>query len=66
MKSDPISVLWGERDGWLAPEMGEELAAEIPGARLRFVADAGHFAQEDIPAGFAEVIGDFLIEVDYH
>lgn len=61
----PTMILWGAQDGWLPPEMGEELAEAIPDARLRHVPDAGHFAQEDNPDGFADAIGDFLAEVGY-
>ncbi len=61
----PTLVLWGAQDGWLPPGMGAELAEAIPEARLQHVPDAGHFAQEDNPAGFAEAIADFLREVGY-
>ena len=61
----PTLVLWGAQDGWLPPEMGEELAEAIPDARLRFVPDAGHFAQEDNPSGFADAIAEFLREVGH-
>lgn len=61
----PTLVLWGADDAWLPPAMGDELAGRIPTARLRHVPDAGHFAQEDNPTGFADAIRDFLVEVDY-
>jgi len=61
----PTMVLWGARDAWLPPEMGEELAEAIPNARLHHVPNAGHFAQEDNPEGFAEAIETFLHEVEY-
>lgn len=61
----PTMVLWGACDAWLPPRMGEELASAIPGARLRHVPDAGHFAQEDNPTGFADAVAAFLTETGY-
>lgn len=58
-------VLWGEFDAWLPPRIGEELASAIPGARLEHVPDAGHFAQEDNPAGFADAVATLLTQVGY-
>ncbi|UEX77640.1 alpha/beta hydrolase [Spiribacter halobius] len=63
--SQPVMVLWGEHDEWLPPSMGETLTEAIRGARLRHVPEAGHFAQEDNPAGFAEAVAEFLEEVGY-
>ncbi|MDT0302805.1 alpha/beta fold hydrolase [Streptomonospora wellingtoniae] len=52
----PTLVLWGGQDAWLPPETGERLAAAIPGARLRTVADAGHFLPEDAPEDAAAAL----------
>ncbi|WP_277182315.1 alpha/beta fold hydrolase, partial [Caballeronia sp. BR00000012568055] len=38
----PVSILWGEEDGWIPVERGEELASLIPHARFTRVAGAGH------------------------
>jgi pimeloyl-ACP methyl ester carboxylesterase len=54
--SMPVTVIWGERDGWLDPSLGRRLAAAIPGAELRLVPGAGHFSMEDEPA----VVAAFL------
>lgn len=62
----PTLVLWGEHDAWLPPAMGRALAEAIPGARLEHVPDAGHFAQEDNPAGFADAVAAFLQHSGYH
>jgi pimeloyl-ACP methyl ester carboxylesterase len=61
----PALILWGAHDDWLPPTMGEDLAAAIPNARLRFVPEAGHFAQEDNPEAFAAEIAQFLREAEY-
>ncbi|MDA3646883.1 alpha/beta hydrolase [Saccharopolyspora indica] len=45
----PTLVLWGEHDEWLAPAVGDRLAAAISGARRATVAGAGHFVAEDNP-----------------
>jgi pimeloyl-ACP methyl ester carboxylesterase len=56
----PTLVLWGEQDGWLAPELGRRLADTIPDARLVPVAGAGHFLPEDQPGSVAEELASFF------
>lgn len=56
----PTLVLWGERDGWLTPDVGDRLAAAVPGARRRTVPDAGHFLPEDAPRAVADALLEFL------
>jgi pimeloyl-ACP methyl ester carboxylesterase len=58
----PTLVLWGERDGWLAPETGRRLAGAIPGARLVPVPDGGHFLPEDQPGRVADALAGFFSE----
>lgn len=60
--SAPTLVLWGEQDGWLAPEFGRRLADAIPGARLVPVPDAGHFLPEDQPGPVAEALAFFFAD----
>ena len=60
--STPTLVLWGERDGWLAPETGRRLAGAIPGARLVPVPDGGHFLPEDQPGRVADALAGFFSE----
>jgi pimeloyl-ACP methyl ester carboxylesterase len=52
----PTLVLWGEQDGWLAPDFGRRLAEAIPNAHLLAVANAGHFLPEDQPQSLAETL----------
>jgi pimeloyl-ACP methyl ester carboxylesterase len=52
----PTLVLWGEQDGWLAPDFGRRLAEAIPNAHLLPVANAGHFLPEDQPRSLAETL----------
>ena len=56
----PTLVLWGERDGWLAPEFGRRLADAIPVARLTVIPDAGHFLPEDQPAAVVAALTAFF------
>ncbi|GAA1206304.1 alpha/beta fold hydrolase [Prauserella alba] len=53
-------VLWGEQDGWLAPSVGDRLAAAVPGARREDVPGAGHFAPEDEPHAVARSLARFF------
>ncbi len=54
----PVTILWGEQDSWIPLERGRELAARMPGARLRTVPAAGHLLQEDAPEAIvAELLG---------
>jgi pimeloyl-ACP methyl ester carboxylesterase len=56
----PTLVLWGEQDGWLAPELGQRLAEAIPGARHLRVTNGGHFLPEDQPRAVAEALASFF------
>ena len=58
----PTLVLWGEQDGWLAPEFGRRLAEAIPNARLEMIAEAGHFAPEDQPQAIAAQLAAFFAD----
>jgi pimeloyl-ACP methyl ester carboxylesterase len=56
----PTQILWGAEDRWIAPETAQRLQALIPGARLSYLPDAGHFAMLDTPNAVAERIVAFL------
>ncbi|MEV0370919.1 alpha/beta hydrolase [Streptomyces sp. NPDC050636] len=56
----PTLVCWGVQDSWIPVAKGRELAARIPGARLRLIEGAGHLVQEDAPAALAGALGEFL------
>jgi pimeloyl-ACP methyl ester carboxylesterase len=45
------------------PETGPRLQALIPGARLSYLPDAGHFAMLDTPNLVAERTEEFLTSV---
>jgi haloalkane dehalogenase len=57
--SAPTLVLWGRHDPWQTIADGEQLAREIPDARLVAV-EASHWIPQDAPREFAEGIVEFL------
>jgi pimeloyl-ACP methyl ester carboxylesterase len=56
----PVLICWGTKDAWIPAAKGEELAARIPGAQLRWLHGAGHLAQENAPGQLTAAIADFL------
>jgi pimeloyl-ACP methyl ester carboxylesterase len=56
----PVTVCWGADDTWVPVERGRELAARIPGSRLRIIPDAGHLVPEDQPAELTAALLEFL------
>jgi pimeloyl-ACP methyl ester carboxylesterase len=55
----PALVLWGEQDGIVALDYGEELAAALPNAAFRRVAEAGHYPQIERPDAVADMVASF-------
>jgi pimeloyl-ACP methyl ester carboxylesterase len=56
----PVLIVWGERDAWVDASIAERLAKTIPGAEVKLIPDAGHFAMEDAPGAVAEALATFL------
>ncbi|MBI1776569.1 MAG: alpha/beta hydrolase [Proteobacteria bacterium] len=54
----PLSILWGEDDGWIPVAQGARLQRMVPGSRLRIVPKAGHLLQEDAPEAVVAAIYD--------
>lgn len=52
----PTLVAWGAADVYLASVIGERLAADIPGARLEVLPEAGHFSPLDEPERLAGLL----------
>lgn len=57
--SVPTLVISGNRDGFAAPDMLEEPARDIPGARLVVYHGAGHALHWEEPARFAADLAAF-------
>lgn len=56
----PVTVCWGEDDSWIPVARAHELAAMIPGARLRLIPGAGHLVPLDAPAQLLAALLDSL------
>jgi pimeloyl-ACP methyl ester carboxylesterase len=56
----PVRIVWGEQDRWLDHDVARRLQERIPGAELRIVPAAGHFAPEDDPDAVAREISEFF------
>ena len=55
----PALVLWGEKDGIVAPSYGERLAAALPNTSFETIAAAAHYPQIETPDAVADRIGRF-------
>jgi 3-oxoadipate enol-lactonase len=60
----PTLILVGEEDRITPPELSEELAALIPGSKVRRIANAGHLANTEQPETFNAAIDSFLSGLD--
>jgi|SRR5215469_2532079 len=56
----PTLVLRGEGDRYVPPWNGAQVAAELPNAEFRLVANAGHMPQIERPEAIVAAIGEFL------
>ena len=58
----PTLILWGDQDPVAVPAIAKQLQAEIPGARLQWLPDLGHYPQLEDPDVVATAILQFLSE----
>ena len=56
----PVSILWGEKDGWIPIETGRRLHRLIPHSTFQAVPDAGHLAQLENPGFVSDRVMSFL------
>jgi pimeloyl-ACP methyl ester carboxylesterase len=56
----PTLLLWGEQDGIVRTSYGEAWRAEIPGARMEIIPNAGHFPHWEQPQDFADRLARFI------
>jgi pimeloyl-ACP methyl ester carboxylesterase len=45
----PISLLWGDKDAWIAVNNGRAVAERVGPSRIRIVSSSGHLMQEHPP-----------------
>ncbi|HAT29618.1 MAG TPA: 3-oxoadipate enol-lactonase [Janthinobacterium sp.] len=57
----PVLVIAGELDLGTPPAMAERMAALLPRAQLRMIAQASHISAIEQPAAFAALIVEFLL-----
>ena len=58
----PTLLVFGGADSLVVPAVGERMAAEIPGARLIVIPEAGHLVNIEFPDVFNESVLAFLDE----
>lgn len=56
----PTLIIWGAQDKWIPAANGERLKAEIAGARLLIIENAGHAPQEETPAPVIAAVKEFV------
>jgi pimeloyl-ACP methyl ester carboxylesterase len=54
--SVPTTCVWGEKDAWGGPELGEAAASLNPRVRMVRIPDAGHAVWMDAPELFVEAV----------
>ena len=59
----PTLVLCGDEDRITPPALSDELAALIPGARLKIIDQAGHLSNAEQPAAFNSAVDRFLADL---
>ncbi len=60
----PVSILWGENDGWIPLANGRRLHKEIPQSSFTVVPGAGHLAQMEAPDFVNQAIVKCLKQTD--
>lgn len=56
----PTLMLWGDKDTFGSPTLGQEMARLMPNVRCEVIPDAGHLAWLDQPNRCAERIASFI------
>jgi 3-oxoadipate enol-lactonase len=60
----PVLIAIGEHDQLTPIALSEELAREIPGAKLQVIPKAGHLSNLDNPDFFNRIVSEFILSVD--
>lgn len=56
----PVLILWGAEDGWISPEIGQQLANDISNANYVELEGVGHLPMHEAPHEFNAALVDFL------
>jgi pimeloyl-ACP methyl ester carboxylesterase len=56
----PTLVVWGDRDPWASPKIGDQLADTIGGSKLIHLPASGRLVPEDAPEALANLTLDFI------
>jgi pimeloyl-ACP methyl ester carboxylesterase len=60
----PTWILWGGRDAIIPVSHAARAALAMPGSRLVFFSEAGHFPHEDEPERFVQLVCDFVASTE--
>jgi pimeloyl-ACP methyl ester carboxylesterase len=55
----PVLIVWGDSDGWIAPQTAYDLQAEIPGAEVVMLPGVGHIPMLEAPNALHDSLIDF-------
>jgi pimeloyl-ACP methyl ester carboxylesterase len=56
----PTLVIWGDKDPWVSPKVGDQLADTIGGSKLVHLPSAGRLVPEDAPDALSQLLLDFI------
>ncbi len=56
----PTLIVWGDKDNLTPPWQAERLKNLIPGSRLEYLENVGHFPHIEDPVGFRKVLMNYL------
>ncbi len=60
LSRQPVQIVWGAADRLLSPRNLERWKQLLPQARIRVMADVGHFVAEEAPAELIAALREFL------
>jgi pimeloyl-ACP methyl ester carboxylesterase len=56
----PTMIVWGDRDPFVSPKLGDRLADTIPGSRIVRLPGTGRLVPEEAPDTLANMILEFV------
>lgn len=56
----PTLLVYAAEDRLAPPQLGEQVARQIPGAKLALIPGAGHLMNIEAPAAFNQTVGEFF------